>query len=479
MNFAEGGQSSTGSIIRWAKQNLFEQQQTGESDSLSYKDLDEEASLIPPGCDGLVALETFQGSRTPITDPRARGALMGLTLSHNRAHIWRALMESVCFGTRACIEGLANAGHDTKEIIIAGGATRSPLWLQMHADVSGLPVIVCENGDAPLLGCAVLAAVGVGIHKDVENAVKAMVRHARRVAPEVKATQQYAELYENIYTKVGEASRPIAHAISDLRGGARSDFHSQPPVASPSLLASDLSNIQGEVHRCIQASASRFHVDIFDGVFLDSPYALTFGPQMVSAIRRSCTMSEQVLGIRDAAILDLHMCVDRPERYVKAMAEAGGDRFIFQWEAMKCLAEDGSDGRPLDHLNKAVQLAKAVHEAGMKCGVSINPGTNETEIYPLLETGMVDLIDVLAVEPGFGGQRFQANALEKIETLKHWRQKNFVSFDILVDGGINNETAPAVIDAGADILVAGTYLFHHPEGIGAGVSDILKGTKTR
>jgi sugar (pentulose or hexulose) kinase len=124
LNFAEGGQSSTGSIIRWAKR-LF--------GDLDYAHLDREAALISPGCDGLVALETFQGSRTPVTDPLARGALVGLTLKHTRAHVWRALMEAVCFGTRACVDGLAKAGHEANEIIIAGGTVRSPLWLQMHA----------------------------------------------------------------------------------------------------------------------------------------------------------------------------------------------------------------------------------------------------------------------------------------------------------------------------------------------------------
>ena len=144
INFAEGGQSSTGSILKWAKTLV------GNKDD--YKTLDNEASYVSPGSDGLVALETFQGSRTPVTDPLARGSLLGLTLSHNRAHIWRALLESVCMGTRACIEGLAKAGHKCDSIVIAGGSTRSPLWLEMHAHVTGKPVITCENADAPLLG---------------------------------------------------------------------------------------------------------------------------------------------------------------------------------------------------------------------------------------------------------------------------------------------------------------------------------------
>ena len=262
MNFAEGGQSSTGSIVRWAKHALF-QGGGGAGEELSYQELDTEAGAVPPGSDGLVALATFCGSRTPITDPLARGALIGLTLSHTRAHIWRALMEGVCFGTRACIEGLAKAGHASDEIIIAGGATRSPLWLQMHADVTGLPVVVCENGDAPLLGCAVLASVGVGIHKDVEGAVKAMVRQARRVVPDTDIASQYSKLYEEVYSKVGEAARPVAHAIANLRGGGEAvvqaaesaNIDSSPAprttndvIISPSLLAANWADMKGEVN---------------------------------------------------------------------------------------------------------------------------------------------------------------------------------------------------------------------------------------
>ena len=211
-NFAEGGQSSTGSIIRWAK-NIF-------GSNLDYNILDDEAAMIPPGSDGLVALETFQGSRTPITDPLARGALVGLTLSHTRGHIWRALMEAVCFGTRACVDGLASAGHDCTEIIMAGGTTRSPLWLQMHADVTGKPVVLCENVDAPLLGCAILASVGVGIHASVEDAVHLMVRTSKRVNPRRQEAETYTNLYNKIYSTISPAITPIFHAIAELRGGA-------------------------------------------------------------------------------------------------------------------------------------------------------------------------------------------------------------------------------------------------------------------
>lgn len=272
INFAEGGQSSTGSIIRWAKK-LF------GAEDLDYQILDDEAASISPGSDGLIALETFQGSRTPVTDPLARGALVGLTLSHSRGHVWRALMEGVCFGTRACIDGLESAGHKCDEIIIAGGTTRSPLWLQMHSDVTGKPVVLCENIDAPLLGCAILASVGAGVHDNVQDAVAAMVRISRRIEPNPDTTKDYNRIYNHVYLKLSSSVRPIVHSLAQLRGGTMSDCEGS-VVISPSVLAADWANMSKAIHTCLEAGLPRLHVDVFDGVSLDSPDALTFGPQV-------------------------------------------------------------------------------------------------------------------------------------------------------------------------------------------------------
>ena len=455
INFAEGGQSSTGSIIRWAKR-LF-------GDHTEYKTLDDEASKIPPGCEGLVALETFQGSRTPITDPLARGALMGLTLSHTRGHIWRALMEAVCFGTRACIDGLADAGHDCDEIVIAGGATRSPLWLQMHADITGKPVIVCENVDAPLLGCAILASVGAGVHESVDAAVKAMVRTVKRIEPNSEDVLIYKELYDEIYTKVGLSARPVAHAIAALRGGSIDNGKYTGPIISPSLLACDWSNIKSEIRRCIEAGIPHLHIDVFDGVFLDSPLAFTFGPQMIQAIRESCDELTLEHGI--VATLDLHLCVDRPSRFVKPMADAGATRFIFQWEALLGSSDD-------ERSNVATELAADIVRTGMKCGISLNPETPYQVVFPLLETGLIGVVDCLSVNPGFGGQTFQESTLDKIRGLADWRKAKSIDFQIMCDGGINAETAQVITKAGADILVAGTCLFRHPLGLSHGLDKL-------
>ena len=506
INFAEGGQSSTGSVLRWARRLLGgKDDDNGDADQqhLNYKILDQEAAAVAPGSDGLVALTTFQGSRTPVTDPLARGALLGLTLSHTRGHLWRALLEGVCFGTRACIEGLERAGHPCREIVLAGGVARSDLWLQMHADVTNKTVVVCENSEqAPLLGCAILAAVGCGIHSSVEEACQRMVRPARRIEPDPVAAARYAVLYEQVYAPVADAVRPVAHAIHHLRCGASSSSSSKPPVLepssssppstatpvrtgrglelddqttkttmaarirrtiSPSLLACDWAVMRDEVHRCMDAGLRRFHVDIFDGVFLDSPNALTFGPQMVEAIKRSCDSfpsDHDHANHQHRASLDLHMCVVRPSRFVETMAALGVDCFIFQWEAMRDLTE-------------AKELAVRIVESGLECGVSINPATRVDELFPLLEAGTVSVVDVLAVEPGFGGQTFQNSVLQKIQTLRSWRDDVQSTFAIMVDGGVNKSTAAQILDAGADILVAGTYLFRHSDGIGKGAGVLL------
>jgi len=141
------------------------------------------------------------------------------------------------------------------------------------------------------------------------------------------------------------------------------------------------------------------------------------------------------------------------------MADAGATRIIFQWEAMG--NNNGNDGGDEldDALSSAIAFARDITSLGMACGVSINPETDVATIFPLLDTGMLDLVDVLAVEPGFGGQQFNHVAIQKIESLRQYRDQSMrprgIDLKILVDGGINNSTSSAVIDAGADILVAG------------------------
>lgn len=211
-SFVEGGQSSTGSVLRWAKTRLL-----GVSNDVPYSVLDAEAEAVPVGANGLVALETFQGARTPRTDPRARGALLGLSLSHGRAHVWRALCEAVCLGTRACLEDLTPDGGDrgTNRLLVAGGATRSPFWTRMHADATGRDVVITENADAPLLGCAILASVAAGVHDNVEEAANRMVRVKTVVKPDPDRQRAYDDLYRRTYAKVAPSVSAVVRSTQE------------------------------------------------------------------------------------------------------------------------------------------------------------------------------------------------------------------------------------------------------------------------
>lgn len=157
------------------------------------------------------------------------------------------------------------------------------------------------------------------------------------------------------------------------------------------------------------------------------------------------------------------MCVERPARYVAPMAEAGGSSFIFQWESMM---------KSEDPYTEAFGLAKSVTDHGMECGISINPSTMVEDIFPLLESGLIAVVDVLSVEPGFGGQKFQEHVVDKIEQLVRFREEKAPTsaFKILVDGGINIETARKAKKA--DILVAGTFLFRQGS-MADGIKELL------
>lgn len=196
----EGGQTSTGSIINWLRRIA--------GGSLDLGALNEEAARLPPGSDGLLALDHFQGNRTPYTDPTSRGAFVGLTLAHGMPHLFRAVIEGICFGTRAIIDRMAEAGFQGHEIVVGGGAARSDLWLQIHADTSGLPVRAPESVDAPLLGSAILAFVGLGHFKTIDDGVAAMVRPGRLIEPRAREKALYDEIYGR-YRELYPALKPF------------------------------------------------------------------------------------------------------------------------------------------------------------------------------------------------------------------------------------------------------------------------------
>ena len=182
----EGGQTSTGSVIAWFKRHFAAQ--------TSFEALNEEAAKIEPGSEGLLVLDHFQGNRTPYTDALSRGAITGLTLKHTPAHIYRAIIEGICLGTKLIVENFGTA-FTPKRIVVAGGATNSPLWLQIHADTIGAPLELTEVSDAPALGCAVLAAFGAGRFRSIEEGAKAMVRVNRTIEPDATNAARYNAFY--------------------------------------------------------------------------------------------------------------------------------------------------------------------------------------------------------------------------------------------------------------------------------------------
>ena len=188
LHVVEGGQTSTGSVVSWIRRTL---------GNPSYEELNHEAAELEPGSEGVVIQEHFQGNRTPHTDPLSRGVISGLTLKHGRGHLFRAALEGIAFGTELILETMRNNGFAAETVVLAGGATRSDLWLQIHADVSNLPLTLTKVPDAPALGSAILAAVGSGAFSDIGTATQKMVQVDRVIEPNQETHARYQPFYQS------------------------------------------------------------------------------------------------------------------------------------------------------------------------------------------------------------------------------------------------------------------------------------------
>lgn len=196
---------------------------------------------------------------------------------------------------------------------------------------------------------------------------------------------------------------------------------------APSILAADYANFASELKRIEETDAEYVHIDIMDGQFVPN---ISFGADVVASMRKHSKL-----------VFDCHLMVVDPERYVEAYAQAGADIMTIHTESTK-------------HIHGALQKIKA---AGMKAGVVINPGTPVSALKPVLN--LVDQVLIMTVNPGFGGQAFIPECLEKVEEVASLRETFGLTFDIEVDGGVDNKTIAACQKAGANIFVAGSYLF--------------------
>ena len=201
---------------------------------------------------------------------------------------------------------------------------------------------------------------------------------------------------------------------------------------SPSILSADFSQLGKEIKRLEEGGADFIHVDVMDGHFVPN---LTIGPPVIKALKKNCSIK-----------FDVHLMISPVHKYIEAYSDAGADIITIHPEATEDL---------LESILKIKKLKR-------KVGVSLNPKTEVSIIKDYLD--QIDLVLIMSVNPGFGGQKFMPEVLDKIKELKNIQKKHNLDFDIEIDGGINFENCQTVIDAGANILVSGTTVFKSNNG---------------
>ena len=201
---------------------------------------------------------------------------------------------------------------------------------------------------------------------------------------------------------------------------------------SPSILSADFSQLGNEIKKLEDAGADLIHVDVMDGHFVPN---LTIGPPVIKALKKNCSIK-----------FDVHLMISPVHKYIDTYANAGADIITIHPEATENLSAS----------------IKKIKELGKKAGVSLNPETKVSTIIDNLDK--IDLVLIMSVNPGFGGQKFMPEVLEKIKQLKKIREIEKLNFDIEIDGGINFDNCKIAIEAGANILVSGTTVFKSNDG---------------